>query len=117
MTIHEFVDSRSRLRLADEAVRNDNSRFPNVGETISGFRLVEELGRGAMARVVLACERQLADSGAVALKVSLRELAASRRPSRLLQHTAHRPCFLVPRRRCHGPAIALHALFWTGHAG
>ncbi|MBW3608881.1 MAG: UvrD-helicase domain-containing protein, partial [Actinobacteria bacterium] len=41
----------------------DRSEFPEAGETIGGFRLVEELGRGSFARVYLAHERLLAESG------------------------------------------------------
>lgn len=59
--------------------------FPEAGETIAGFSLVEELGRGAFARVFLARERELADRP-VALKVTRR---GSREPQTLarLQHT------------------------------
>ena len=59
--------------------------FPRVGETIGGFRLVEELGRGSFARVFLALEQDLADRP-VALKVTRR---GSREPQTLarLQHT------------------------------
>ncbi|MEJ7638866.1 MAG: serine/threonine-protein kinase [Singulisphaera sp.] len=59
--------------------------FPEAGQTIAGFRLVEELGRGAFARVFRAEERQLADRP-VALKVAR---AGSREPQTLarLQHT------------------------------
>ena len=59
--------------------------FPKAGETIGGFRLVKELGRGGMARVFLALERHLADRP-VALKVSR---VGSREPQTLalLQHT------------------------------
>jgi eukaryotic-like serine/threonine-protein kinase len=59
--------------------------LPDAGQTIGGFSLVEELGRGAFARVFLARERQLADRP-VALKVSRR---GSREPQTLarLQHT------------------------------
>jgi serine/threonine protein kinase len=59
--------------------------FPEAGQTIAGFCLVEELGRGAFARVFLARERQLADRP-VALKVTRR---GSREPQTLarLQHT------------------------------
>jgi serine/threonine protein kinase/predicted Zn-dependent protease len=59
--------------------------FPEVGQTIAGFYLVEEIGRGAFARVFLARERQLADR-LVALKVSK---TGSREPQTLarLQHT------------------------------
>lgn len=59
--------------------------LPEKGETIGGFRLVEELGRGSFARVFLAQERLLADRP-VALKVSR---TGSREPQTLagLQHT------------------------------
>jgi eukaryotic-like serine/threonine-protein kinase len=59
--------------------------FPEAGQTIADFVLVEELGRGAFARVFLAKERELADRP-VALKVSRR---GSREPQTLarLQHT------------------------------
>jgi eukaryotic-like serine/threonine-protein kinase len=59
--------------------------FPEVGQTIGGFRLVEQLGRGSFARVFRAEERQLADRP-VALKVAR---SGSREPQTLarLQHT------------------------------
>jgi serine/threonine protein kinase/predicted Zn-dependent protease len=59
--------------------------FPEAGQTIADFVLVEELGRGAFARVFLAKEVELADRP-VALKVSRR---GSREPQTLarLQHT------------------------------
>ena len=59
--------------------------FPETGQTIAGFRLVEELGRGAFARVYYAEERQLADRP-VALKVTR---TGSREPQTLarLKHT------------------------------
>lgn len=67
--------------------------FPAVGETFLGFRLVEELGRGAFARVYLARQVALADR-AVALKVTTRP---SHEPDRLakLQHTNIVPIFSV----------------------
>jgi len=78
--------------------------FPAAGETIAGFRLVEELGRGAFARVFLARERQLADRP-VALKVAR---AGSREPQTLarLQHT-----HIVPVHSYRtDPATGLHLL-------
>jgi eukaryotic-like serine/threonine-protein kinase len=59
--------------------------FPEARQTIAGFHLVEELGRGSFARVFLAQERQLADRP-VALKVAR---TGSREPQTLarLQHT------------------------------
>ncbi len=78
--------------------------FPEAGQTIGGFYLVEELGRGAVARVFLARERQLADRP-VALKVSRR---GSREPQALarLQHTHIVP---VHSHRV-DPATGLHLL-------
>ena len=78
--------------------------FPAAGETIAGFQLVEELGRGAFARVFLARERQLADRP-VALKVAR---AGSREPQTLarLQHT-----HIVPVHSYRtDPATGLHLL-------
>jgi eukaryotic-like serine/threonine-protein kinase len=67
--------------------------FPAVGETFLGFRLTEELGRGAFARVYLARQLALADR-AVALKVTTRP---TQEPERLakLQHTNIVPIFSV----------------------
>ena len=78
--------------------------FPEAGQTIAGFHLVEELGRGAFARVFLARERQLADRP-VALKVTRR---GSREPQTLarLQHTHIVP---VHSHRI-DPATGLHLL-------
>src|SRR3954451_22744890 len=78
--------------------------FPGAGQTIGGFYLVEELGRGAFARVFLANERQLADRP-VALKVTRR---GSREPQALarLQHTHIVP---VHSHRV-DPATGLHLL-------
>jgi serine/threonine protein kinase/predicted Zn-dependent protease len=78
--------------------------FPEVGETIAGFQLVEELGRGSFARVFLARERQLADR-LVALKVAR---TGSREPQTLarLQHT-----HIVPVHSYRtDPATGLHLL-------
>jgi len=78
--------------------------FPEVGQTIAGFHLVQELGRGAFARVFLAEERQLADRP-VALKVARN---GSREPQTLarLQHT-----HIVPVHSTRtDPATGLHLL-------
>ena len=53
-----------------DLARDSGVNFPEAGQTIGGFYLVEELGRGAFARVFLARERQLADVGRWRLKVS-----------------------------------------------
>jgi serine/threonine protein kinase/tetratricopeptide (TPR) repeat protein len=78
--------------------------LPEAGQTIAGFRLVEELGRGAFARVYLAEERHLADRP-VALKVTR---TGSREPQTLarLQHTHIVPVYSYRI----DPATGLHLL-------
>ncbi len=91
LEIHDLVGSGTATAtvspsLSREAGASGGERaFPEAGQTIAGFRLVEELGRGSFARVFLAQERQLADR-LVALKVTRR---GSREPQTLarLQHT------------------------------
>ncbi len=67
--------------------------FPESGQTIAGFRLVEELGRGSFARVFRAEELRLADRPVV-LKVGR---LGTREPQTLarLQHT-----HIVPVHSC-----------------
>ncbi|MDR3634074.1 MAG: serine/threonine protein kinase, partial [Isosphaeraceae bacterium] len=78
--------------------------FPEAGQTIAGFHLVAELGRGAFARVFLARERQLADRP-VALKVAR---TGTREPQTLarLQHTHIVPVYSYRT----DPATGLHLL-------
>lgn len=100
--IHELVGNATSTDLhvpGPEAVP-----FPEAGQTIAGFSLVEELGRGSFARVFLARERQLADRP-VALKVAR---SGSREPQTLarLQHT-----HIVPVHSYRtDPATGLHLL-------
>jgi serine/threonine protein kinase/regulator of sirC expression with transglutaminase-like and TPR domain len=79
--IHDLVGSAKSTAL----VPSSATPLPEAGQTIAGFRLVEELGRGAFARVFRAQEHTLADRP-VALKVSR---TGSREPQALakLQHT------------------------------
>ncbi len=81
--IHELVGNAESTDL--HIPEADPTPFPEAGQTIAGFHLVEELGRGSFARVFLARERQLADRP-VALKVAR---TGSREPQTLarLQHT------------------------------
>jgi serine/threonine protein kinase/tetratricopeptide (TPR) repeat protein len=108
LEIHGLVGSAS----ATTATLSDTPAvvFPEAGQTIAGFHLVEELGRGAFARVFLAQERQLADR-LVALKVAR---AGSREPQTLarLQHT-----HIVPVHSSRtDPATGLH-LLWMPYFG
>jgi serine/threonine protein kinase/tetratricopeptide (TPR) repeat protein len=59
--------------------------FPEVGGVLLGFRLIDELGRGAFGRVYLARQGDLADR-LVALKVTADESGESRTLAQL-QHT------------------------------
>ncbi len=84
--IHELVGNAASTDFqASIPPEPDAPTFPEAGQTIAGFHLVEELGRGSFARVFLARERQLADRP-VALKVAR---GGSREPQTLarLQHT------------------------------
>ncbi len=89
LQIHDLVGSGTPVTLSPNSLGDPGNScaavFPEAGQTIGGFYLVEELGRGAFARVFLARERHLADRP-VALKVSRR---GSREPQTLarLQHT------------------------------
>jgi eukaryotic-like serine/threonine-protein kinase len=89
LQIHDLVGSGTPVTVSPNSLcdpaASGGVAFPETGQTIGGFFLVEELGRGAFARVFLARERQLADRP-VALKVSRR---GSREPQTLarLQHT------------------------------
>ena len=100
--IHELVGSGGSA--AFRATATAEVPFPESGQTIAGFHLREELGRGSFARVFLAEERQLADRP-VALKVSR---SGSREPQTLarLQHT-----HIVPVHSSRvDPATGLHLL-------
>ena len=90
--------------MASRGHRRNGTTFPEAGQTIAGFRLVEELGRGAFARVYLAEEQHLADRP-VALKVTR---TGSREPQTLarLQHTHIVPVYSYRT----DPATGLHLL-------
>ncbi|HEX3447879.1 MAG TPA: protein kinase [Isosphaeraceae bacterium] len=89
LEIHELIGTGTNPTTLSYSSTNGTGpagiAFPEVEQTIAGFFLVEELGRGAFARVFLARERQLADRP-VALKVTRR---GSHEPQTLarLQHT------------------------------
>jgi eukaryotic-like serine/threonine-protein kinase len=72
--------------------------MPKTGETLLGFELVGELGRGAFATVFLARQRSLADRF-VAIKISRTRIEESGILARL-QHTNIVPIYSVHR---HGP--------------
>jgi eukaryotic-like serine/threonine-protein kinase len=110
LQIHDLVGSGtpgsgSTASIGDGTASSE-AIFPEAGQTIGGFSLVEELGRGAFARVFLARERQLADRP-VALKVT-------RRGSCELPNRAGA---LAPDRRGHGSESPVHAVFRPGDSG
>ena len=100
--IHELVGNAASTDL--HVPEADPTPFPEARQTIAGFHLVEELGRGSFARVFLAQERQLADRP-VALKVAR---TGSREPQTLarLQHTHIVPVYSYRT----DPATGLHLL-------
>lgn len=79
-------------------------RLPDVGDTVFGFRLCRELGRGAFARVFLAQQEQLAERPVV-VKLSPIE---GKEPQTLaqLQHTHIVPIYSVHE----DPEIGLRAV-------
>jgi serine/threonine protein kinase len=104
LSIHDLVGPGSGASTALHGPPDDDVLMPEVGQTIAGFTLVEELGRGAFARVFLAEERQLADRP-VALKVAR---GGSGEPQTLarLQHTHIVPIYSYRT----DPATGLHLL-------
>ncbi len=112
LDIHKFVvDETDATAPADGSGSVPFDRFPKAGQTIAGFYLVAELGRGSFAHVFRAEERQLADRP-VALKIAR---AGSREPQTLarLQHT-----HIVPIHSYRiDPATGLHLLCmpYLGH--
>ncbi|MDR3635820.1 MAG: protein kinase [Isosphaeraceae bacterium] len=101
LEIHEWVGSTESWSLAAAV---PSAPFPETGQTIDGFRLVEELGRGAFARVYLAEEQGLADRP-VALKVARRGSAEPQTLARL-QHTHIVPVYSYRT----DPSTGLHLL-------
>ena len=101
LEIHSLVRTGHR---ASPTIALAATPFPEAGQTIGGYHLVEELGRGAFARVFLARERPLADR-LVALKVARN---GSREPQTLarLQHTHIVPVYSYRI----DPATGLHRL-------
>lgn len=77
----------------DEFETPSSRRAPRIGDTIFGFKLIGELGRGAFARVYLAEQEALANRP-VALKVTLRPTREAERLARL-QHTNIVPVYSV----------------------
>src|SRR5262249_7179246 len=73
------------------------ARMPGAGDDFLGFRLLEELGRGAFGRVFLARQGDLADRQVV-LKISA-DLHGESQTLAQLQHTNIVPVYSVHRAR------------------
>jgi serine/threonine protein kinase/tetratricopeptide (TPR) repeat protein len=96
--LRRFPQWRSQLEVLVRCDRILNARwpdpsFPVAGETISGFRLVAELGRGMHGRVFLATQPSLADR-AVVLKMTPCDGSEHLSLARL-QHTHIVPLYTV----------------------
>jgi eukaryotic-like serine/threonine-protein kinase len=90
-----FLDlDRSDSNLADRVARAVTG-FPPVGSTFLGFRLEEELGRGAFGRVYLARQGELANRQ-VALKISADVISETRALAQL-RHANIVPIYSVHR--------------------
>lgn len=79
--------------------------FPRIGETFCGYPLIAELGRGALARVYLARQTDLA-SRLVVLKISNRLNAEADKLARL-QHTHIIPVYSVHRSEANAALYAI----------
>lgn len=77
----------------DELDLAGGTTMPKAGDTYLGFKLVEELGRGAFAKVFLAQQEILAGRQ-VALKITFRPTREAERLARL-QHTNVVPVYSV----------------------
>ena len=96
LDIHDLLDSgRSNVSSwrgsasTSLSLNPSRARFPKVGATLSGFKLVEELGRGTFARVYLAEEERLGNRQ-VAHQRQLLERGLHALPLRLGRAGQHR---------------------------
>ncbi|MFL5331254.1 MAG: protein kinase domain-containing protein [Gemmataceae bacterium] len=101
--LHEYedrygIDTRGWPVPSRFATTTDNTvgRYPQIGETINDFELIEELGRGSFARVYLAQQRDLGGRP-VALKVSTKFRAGEPETLARLQHTHIVPIYSAHR--------------------
>jgi len=64
--VERYLDDHLELRHLD-----DETEWPNVGDQIAGYRVLDELGRGALARVYL-CSQSILGDRQVVVKISHR---------------------------------------------
>ncbi|MBX7104232.1 MAG: protein kinase [Gemmataceae bacterium] len=98
--ITRFVDElRSRQPEAAQTYEDAIASFPIAGQSVAGFRLLEELGRGAFSRVFLATEAAV-DGRRIVVKFSTEaqfEIQALAR----VQHTNIMPIYSAQRTKHH----------------
>jgi serine/threonine protein kinase/tetratricopeptide (TPR) repeat protein len=87
-----------------------NDGFPGLGQTVEGFLLVAELGRGAFGRAYLGRQQSLAGRFVV-LKFSPVEFVTEAHTLARLQHTNIVPLFSV---HAVGPLVALCMPYFPG---
>jgi serine/threonine protein kinase/lipoprotein NlpI len=85
----------SKAAETETSSRSTPPRYPEAGEEFEGFTILEELGRGAVSRVFLARQQDLAGRPMV-LKISTELWRESDRIARL-QHTNIVPIYSVHR--------------------
>src|SRR5262249_32199982 len=90
-----FRDVHAKDPRAAENLAEAVAGFPEVGRDFLGFRLIQQLARGAFARVYLARQGELADRY-VALKVSP-DVRGESRTLAQLQHTNIVPIYSIHR--------------------
>jgi eukaryotic-like serine/threonine-protein kinase len=90
-----FRDLHSTATLTADRLADAVTTLPRIGSEFLGFRLQEELGRGAFGRVYLARQTDMADR-LVALKVSA-DVAQETNALAQLQHTNIVPIYSVHR--------------------
>ena len=90
-----WPDEFESVQELSQRLAETEALFPDVGQTIAGFRLERELGRGAFGRVYLARQGDLADRP-VALKIAA-DVGVESRVLARLQHTNVMPVYSVHR--------------------
>ncbi len=111
LDIHGLVGSGSTMAVSFNAGNGSGEHacaFPEAGQTIAGFSLVEELGRGAFARVFLAQRARAGGSAGRPQGDAARVPGAA--DSRPAPAYAHRAGPLAPDRQGDRTAPAVHAV-------
>jgi serine/threonine protein kinase/Tfp pilus assembly protein PilF len=81
-SLQRLIDVHRYLEQNPQLLTDRSPRWPQPGDTFLGYRLIEELGRGAFARVFLASETALGQRR-VAVKISAHGAAEAQTLGRL----------------------------------